>query len=71
MPFDKAIDYSTETPTLVTFTLKDAPGSAVLLTVVESGFDQVPAHRRALAFEMHGRGWVAQLQNVARYAGSN
>jgi uncharacterized protein YndB with AHSA1/START domain len=69
--FDKAVDYSKETPTLVTFTLQDAPGGAVLLTVVESGFDKVPARRRSEAFEMHGRGWTAQLDNVARYAGSN
>lgn len=55
----------------MTFTLQDAPGSAVLLTVVESGFDKVPAQGRSEAFEMHGRGWTTQLDNVARYAGSN
>ena len=52
----------------MTFTLKDAPGNAILLTVVESGFDQVPPQRRRLAFEMNSGGWEAQLQNIARYA---
>jgi uncharacterized protein YndB with AHSA1/START domain len=65
---DPAVDYAQEQPTLVTFTLKDAPGNGTLLTVVETGFDQVPAHRRREAFQMHTRGWEAQLQNVARHA---
>jgi uncharacterized protein YndB with AHSA1/START domain len=63
-------DYAGELPTLVTFTLKEMSGKGILLTVVESGFDQVPAHRRRKAFEMHGQGWDFQLQNVARHAGS-
>src|SRR5882757_4217688 len=50
---DPAVDYSQEQPTLVTFTLKDAPGNAILLTVVESGFDKIPLHRRREAFEKH------------------
>lgn len=62
------IDYSKEPPTLVTFTLKDAPGNGILLTVVESGFDKVPEGRRRKAFEMHQQGWEVQLQNIARYA---
>ena len=65
---DPAVDYSGEQRTLVTFTLKDAPGNSILLKVVESGFDQVPAQRRAEAFNMHGQGWDFQLQNVARHA---
>jgi uncharacterized protein YndB with AHSA1/START domain len=63
---EKGVDYSAEKPTLVTFTLADAPGGT-LLTVVESGFDKVPAHRREEAFRMNGRGWDAQMQNIARY----
>jgi uncharacterized protein YndB with AHSA1/START domain len=65
-----AINYAAEEPTLVTFTLKDVPGQGVLLTVVESGFDKVPASRRREAFEMNSPGWEAQLHNVARYASS-
>jgi len=67
---DPAVDYSKEQPTLVTFTLKDAPGNGTLLTVVESGFDNVPAHRRLEAFRMNSRGWDAQLVNIARHVGS-
>ncbi|MFZ6654016.1 SRPBCC family protein [Undibacterium sp. TJN19] len=65
---DTSVDYSGEIPTLVSFSLKDAPGNATLLTVVESGFDKVPAHRRRKAFEMNSNGWEKQLQNIARYA---
>jgi uncharacterized protein YndB with AHSA1/START domain len=64
---DPAVDYSQETPTLVTLTLHDADGGATMLKVVESGFDQVPPHRRVEAFAMNSRGWEAQLKNVARY----
>jgi len=67
---EPTLDYTGEQPTLVTFTLKDAPGKGILLTVVESGFGMVPAHRRKRAFEMHGEGWDFQLQNVACYAGT-
>lgn len=62
------VDYSNEQPTLVTFTLKDVPGNGTLLTVVESGFDNVPPHRRLEAFRMHNSGWEAQLDNIARHA---
>jgi hypothetical protein len=61
------VDYSSEEPTLVTFTLSDAPGNGTLLTVVESGFDKVPAHRREEAFRMNSGGWDAQMQNIARH----
>jgi uncharacterized protein YndB with AHSA1/START domain len=65
---DPAVDYSREQPTLVTFTLKDAPGNGTLLTVVESGFDNVPPQRRLEAFRMNSRGWDAQINNIARHA---
>jgi len=64
---DPTVDYSGEQRTLVTFTLKDVP-DGILLTVVEAGFDNVPAHRRAEAFQMHSGGWEAQLKNIARHA---
>jgi hypothetical protein len=34
------------------------------LTIVESGFDQVPAWRRDEAFRMNTEGWAGQLENV-------
>ena len=64
---DPAVDYAAEPPTQVVFTLRAAPGQGTLLTVVESGFDRVPPHRRLEAFRMHGQGWDMQLGNVARH----
>ena len=64
---DASVDYTKEQPTLVTFTLKDMPGNKTLLTVVESGFDNVPPHRRLEAFRMNNRGWEAQLDKIARH----
>lgn len=70
-PIDPAVDYTSEEPTLVTFTLSDAPGAGTLLSVVESGFDRVPPHRRLEAFRMNTRGWEAQLASIARYASAS
>jgi uncharacterized protein YndB with AHSA1/START domain len=66
---DPNVDYTQEQPTLVTFTLKDAPDNATLLTVVESGFDNVAPQRRAEAFRMNSNGWEGQLRNIARHVG--
>ncbi|MGX4642640.1 SRPBCC family protein [Massilia sp. SYSU DXS3249] len=66
---DPAVDYAQEEPTLVSFTLQDAPGGGTLLTVVESGFDRVPAGRRLEAFRMNSQGWDAQVANIARHVG--
>jgi uncharacterized protein YndB with AHSA1/START domain len=67
---DPAVDYTQEEPTLVTFTLADAPGNGTLLKVVESGFDKVPPHRRLEAFRMNSGGWEAQMENIRRHAGA-
>jgi len=64
---DQTVNYSEEQRTLVTFTLKDVP-EGILLTVVESGFDNIPPHRRLEAFRAHSGGWEAQLKNIAQYA---
>lgn len=66
---DPAVDYSQETPTLVTFTLQDGPNGGTLLSVVESGFDRVPPQRRSEAFRMNSQGWDAQVDNIARHVG--
>ncbi|WP_332812955.1 SRPBCC family protein [Ramlibacter sp.] len=65
---DPQVDYSGEEPTLVTWTLHDAPNGATLVKTVESGFDKVPPQRRLEAFRMNSRGWDAQLQNIRRHA---
>jgi uncharacterized protein YndB with AHSA1/START domain len=65
---DPNVDYSDESPTLVEFSLEATPGGT-LLRLTESGFDGVPAHRRAEAFRMNERGWTAQLVNIERHVG--
>ena len=59
-------DYSSEPMTLVEFRLQDVP-DGTSLTVVESGFDRIPATRRATAFRMNDGGWTAQVKNIERY----
>lgn len=59
-------EYSKEPTTLVTFVLEDAPGG-ILLTITESGFDQVPLERRAKAFTENEQGWTAQTQLIQKY----
>ena len=60
---DKTIDYSKETPTRVEFRLKPK-GAGTHLTIVESGFDTVPAYRRDEALRMNDRGWTQQVLNI-------
>lgn len=60
------VDYSQEPTTLVEFHLAEvAEGTQV--TVVESGFDQIPLERRAEAFRMNEGGWAEQVQNLAKH----
>ena len=42
-------------------------GAGTLLVVTESGFDQLPASRRAEAFRMNEGGWADQIENIARH----
>jgi uncharacterized protein YndB with AHSA1/START domain len=60
------VDYSAEPRTLVEFRLEDAEGGT-LLTVVESGFDQIPEPRRAEAYGAHVEGWAEQMENIKKY----
>jgi len=63
---DPKRDYSAEPTTLVEFTLEEAE-EGTALTIVESGFDQIPLSRRAEAFRMNDQGWGGQTGNLARY----
>ena len=63
---DQQHDYSQEPTTLVEFRLSDV-ADGVELTVIESGFDQIPPERRAEAFRMNEGGWTAQVENIASY----
>ena len=63
---DPAVDYSAEPATLVEFRLEEVAGGT-RLTVVESGFDRIPAGRRAEAFRMNDEGWSEQMRNIERH----
>ncbi|MGV0741982.1 SRPBCC family protein [Mycolicibacterium sp. XJ870] len=59
-------DYSAEPTTLVEFTLTEN-ADGVLLRIVESGFDAIPAARRISAFEANSEGWAHQAELVRKY----
>ena len=63
---DPSVDYSQEPTTLVVFELKDAEGGT-LLTVVESGLDNIPLARRADVFRMNSSGWDEQIENIEKH----
>jgi uncharacterized protein YndB with AHSA1/START domain len=63
---DPNVDYSQETPTLVEFQLQ-ATATGTLLTVTESGFDKIPAHRQIEALRMNDGGWAEQMKNIERH----
>jgi uncharacterized protein YndB with AHSA1/START domain len=63
---DPHIDYSREPTTLVAFALEEAEGG-VLLTLIESGFDQIPLERRAKAFAGNEQGWSIQMTLIEAY----
>jgi uncharacterized protein YndB with AHSA1/START domain len=63
---DPNIDYSKETPTLVEFRLSPL-ATGTLLVVTETGFDKVPAARRAEAFRMNDGGWAQQMKNIEQH----
>jgi len=52
--------------TLVEFTLTEVD-DGVLLEIVESGFDALPASHRTTAFDNNSGGWAAQLRLIGRY----
>jgi hypothetical protein len=55
--------------TLVVFMLAEVAGGTSL-TVVETGFDKIPASRLAKALEMNSNGWAAQMENIKRHLGA-
>jgi uncharacterized protein YndB with AHSA1/START domain len=63
---EPGIDYSREPTTLIVFELTEAVGG-ILLTIVESGFDQIPLERRAKAFAANEGGWEKQTMLVRKY----
>jgi uncharacterized protein YndB with AHSA1/START domain len=65
---DPQADFSTEPPTLVEFRLEET-AKGTRLTLRESGFDKIPAHRRDLAFRMNEGGWTQQMKNIEAHLG--
>ena len=63
---DSSVDYSDEPMTLVAFELQEVPGGT-LLTISESGFDQIPEERRAAAYAANAGGWEKQALLIEKY----
>ena len=65
-PSDPTFDYSAEPMTLVEFRLEEtATGTTV--SISESGFDRLPASRRAEAFRMNESGWTGQAKHLTAH----
>lgn len=63
---DPNVDYSSEPQTLVEFRLTPtAEGTSLVVT--ESGFDKIPAGRRAEAIRSNDGGWAEQTKNIKRH----
>jgi uncharacterized protein YndB with AHSA1/START domain len=63
---EEGVDYSAEPMTLVEFTLEEVT-EGVMLTVTESGFDQIPLARRAKAFTANEGGLGMVVGLIAKY----
>jgi uncharacterized protein YndB with AHSA1/START domain len=58
-----------EPSTLVVFQLEEVP-EGTRLTVTETGFDRLPAARRAKAYRENDSGWSGQMENIRKYLDS-
>lgn len=63
---DPKKDYEDEIPTLVEFLLSES-GQGTRVVIRETGFDMVPAIRRAEAFAKNREGWAMQKDNLRRH----
>ena len=63
---ERGVDYSAEPTTLVVFALEEVAGG-VMLTITESGFDQIPLARRVKAFTANEQGWGMVVKLVEEY----
>jgi uncharacterized protein YndB with AHSA1/START domain len=63
---ERDVDYSHEPTTLIVFTLEEV-ANGVMLTVTESGFDQIPLARRAKAFQANEQGWGMVVKLIEKY----
>jgi uncharacterized protein YndB with AHSA1/START domain len=67
---DPTVDYSHEPTTLVVFELEEVDGGT-LLTVVESGLDEIPQARRATVFRLNTSGWDEQMLNIEKHVAAS
>ena len=63
---ERDVDYSQEPTTLIVFTLEEV-ANGVMLTVTESGFDQIPLARREKAFKANEQGWDAVIHLIEKH----
>jgi hypothetical protein len=63
---EPGVDYSVEPTTLIVFALEEVPDGTIL-TVTESGFDQIPLARRAKAFTANEQGWGMVVKLLEEY----
>lgn len=67
---DTHVDFSKEPTTLVEFRL-DATAHGTVLTIIESGFENLPADRRGDAFRENEGGWTIQMDNIKHYVSAH
>lgn len=67
---DYSPDYSDAPRTLVEFRL-EAVKNGTVLTLTETGFDQLPADFRLEAFRRNDGGWAEQMKNIENYVAQN
>jgi len=65
---DPNVDYSKEPTTLVEFHLEAGDGGT-WVTVMETGFDQIPLERRAAVYKDNQGGWEYQMKSLTSYVG--
>jgi uncharacterized protein YndB with AHSA1/START domain len=63
---ERDVDYSQEPTMLIVFTLEEV-ANGIMLTVTESGFDQIPLARRAKAFQANEQGWGMVVKPIEKY----
>ena len=63
---ERGVDYSAEPTTLIEFVLEEMK-DGVMLTVTESGFDQIPLVRRVKAFTANEEGWGMAVKLLEEY----
>src|ERR1700681_3121778 len=63
---ERGVDYSHEPTTLIVFALEEV-ADGVMLTVTETGFDQIPLARRAKAFTANDQGWSIMVGVLEEY----